>query len=405
VKAVKSISFEYVASRELSSIFEDFRRMCNDAIRIALDKRPESRFRLIEFAYPRLKEYGLHTHYNLSACEVAYSVYRNKKRNLVPHITKAFLKLDSQSYKLQHLLLRIPVTPRNFIFLTLKGSDYHTSFIDDPGLKKGSITITDHTVNIAFSKQVTLIEPSGYVGMDINERNVTISSTDGYECTFTSLAEVAEIKERYREVRAKIGRITGRDRRIGEMLLAKHGRREKNRTSQRIHKITKEIAAFALEEHLGIKMERLTGIRNKFRRGNGMGRLFRGRMNSWVFGETQRQTDYKAAWLGVPAYYVNPRGTSRKCPDCGSCVVPLQARKLYCPKCDKTWDRDDLASKNIMACAVPQVRPPKGSNEKEPRRQEDAGNPLSRWEEVKLGGSDEPKGEQNLYSSSGPNLE
>jgi len=51
--------------------------MRNDAIRIALKEKPRSRFKLIETAYLRLKEYGLHTHYILSACEVAYSVYRN----------------------------------------------------------------------------------------------------------------------------------------------------------------------------------------------------------------------------------------------------------------------------------------------------------------------------------------
>ncbi len=85
-------------------------------------------------------------------------------------------------------------------------------------------------------------------------------------------------------------------------------------------------------------------------------------MNSWVFGETQRQIDYKARWVGIPDWYVNPRGSSSHCL-CGSRVVPLGDRKLYCPVCDKTWDRDDLASKNIMACAVPQVRPLKGSDE------------------------------------------
>src|SRR2546425_12201141 len=70
---------------------------------------------------PRLKEYGLHTHYILSACEVAYSVYRNKGRKSDPYIERAFLKLDNQSYSLNHLLLRIPTTPRHFVYLTLQG--------------------------------------------------------------------------------------------------------------------------------------------------------------------------------------------------------------------------------------------------------------------------------------------
>jgi putative transposase len=131
-------------------------------------------------------------------------------------------------------------------------------------------------------------------------------------------------------------------------------------------------------------MEKLTGIRRLYRRGNGQGTSFRARMNSWVFGETSRQIDYKAAWLGVPVYRVNPRGTSSKCPDCGSRVGPLKDRKLFCQKCDKIWDGDNLASKNIMACVVPQARPLKGSNEKE--RGDDGSNPSSRWAEANFGG-------------------
>lgn len=70
MRPIKSIQFSYVASADLKFLFEDFRLMCNDAIQSAIDKRPKSRFKLIELAYTRLKEYGLHTHYILSACEV-----------------------------------------------------------------------------------------------------------------------------------------------------------------------------------------------------------------------------------------------------------------------------------------------------------------------------------------------
>ncbi len=383
-RVTKSISFRYAASRELSSLFENFRLMCNDAIRIAVSEKPRNRFNLIELAYSRLKEYGLHSHYIQNACEVAFSVYRNKNRKSDPYVRRAFLKLDNQSYVLNHLVLRIPTIPRHFIFLVLQGSEYHLSFVDDQNLKRGSITITEQTVSIAFSKEVKHIEPVGHIGIDVNERNVTMSAFNGYKHQFTELGEVVEIKERYREIRAKIGRITRQDDRISQQLYAKYGKREKNRTTQRIHNITKQIVEHAREKRMGIKMEKLTGIRKLYRRGNGQGTSFRGRMNSWAFGEIQRQADYKAKWEGIPVWFVNPRGSSSNCPDCGSRVLPLQDRKLYCNKCDKVRDRDVLASRNIMACAVPQDRLPKRSDEKE--RGDDGSNPSSRWEEVKPGG-------------------
>jgi hypothetical protein len=97
MESVKAVRFMYEASEELSSLFEEFRLMCNDAIRIALERKPKCRFRLIELAYPRLKSYGLHTHYILSACEVAYSACKNRKRKSTPRITRPFIKLDSQT--------------------------------------------------------------------------------------------------------------------------------------------------------------------------------------------------------------------------------------------------------------------------------------------------------------------
>jgi len=115
VLSVKTVYFGHEASEELLSLFEEFRLMCNDAIRLALKEKPKSRFRLIEVAYPRLKEYGLHTDYILSACEVAYSAFKNAKRKSNPYVRRRFLKLGSHGYKLNHLILRIPTRPRNYI--------------------------------------------------------------------------------------------------------------------------------------------------------------------------------------------------------------------------------------------------------------------------------------------------
>jgi len=384
VRPVKAIQFRYVASDDLASLFEEFRLMCNDAIRIALKEKPRSRFTLIEMAYPRLKEYGLHTHYILSACEVAYSVYRNKDRKSDPYVERSFLKLDNQSYSLNHLLLRIPTTPRHFVYLTLQGSDYHLSFIDDPTLKRGSITVTGCTVSIAFSKEIAETETLGAVGVDVNERNVTASDTSGVSIVFDT-SNVSELKERYRAIRRKIGKRTRQDNRISQRLYARYGTREKNRTTQALHQVTKAIVEQAKEKKFGIVMEKLKGIRKLYRRGNGQGSSFRGRMNSWTFRELQRQVEYKARWEGIPVTYVSPRGTSSKCPNCDSPLIKLEGRRVVCPSCRQTGDRDVIASRNIMAALVRAGRPSKRSHEGEPRRQEKASNPPSRWMEVSVG--------------------
>ncbi len=109
--------------------------MCNDAMRVALAKKPKNKFELIMLSHQRLKQYGLHTHYILSACEVAHSAYKNKNRKSDPYFKKPFLKLDNQTYRLDYLLLRIPTAPRRYLFLTLSGSIYHRSFLANKDLK------------------------------------------------------------------------------------------------------------------------------------------------------------------------------------------------------------------------------------------------------------------------------
>jgi len=330
--------------------------MCNTAIRVAITEKPSNRFKLIELAYPHLKEYGMHTNYILTACKVAHAVCTNKNAKRVPYIKKAFLELGNQTYQLNHLLLRIPATPRHYIFLVLQGSDYHLSLLNNPSHRLGSVIITGSSVNIAVTKEVEMTEPGGFIGVDINERNTTVSTTEGYSHRHEEPSDVVEIKQRYQAITTRISRATSKDNRMRQMLLAKYGKRERDRTIQRIHRMTKKIVDYALENKLGIKMEKLTGIGKLYRRGNGQGPAFRGRMNKWVFGETQRQLNYKASWDGVQCWLVNPRGTSSNCL-CGSRVAQRVDRKVYCPKCERTWDRDDLASKRIMACAVPQARP------------------------------------------------
>jgi putative transposase len=380
LKAVKAVKFGYRPNTELTGLFLTFRSMCNDAIRIAFTENARNRFDLISKAYARLKECGLHTHYIMNACEVAYSAYRNKNRKSDPRVKKPFLKLDNQTYRLGYLLLRIPTAPRHFLYLTLDGSLYQRSFLADQSLKRGSVTITETSVIISFSKEVTPVEPRGRIVIDINERNLTCSDTLGTTRVFDT-STVAEIKERYKEIRGKIAKRTNEDARIKRRLLAKYGKRERNRTPQAIHRVTKSVVDYAATNSLVIVMEKLTGIRKLYRRGNGQGRSFRCRMNSWSFNEAQRQVEYKANWKAVPVVYVNPRGTSRKCPECGSPLIEVEGRRLFCPSCRQTGDRDVIASKNLMVAPLVRAnRPPVCSSDGE--RDEADSNPLSRRAEV-----------------------
>ena len=149
----------------------------------------------------------------------------------------------------------------------------------------------------------------------------------------------------YREVKSHFRRS---DVRVAKQIQQKYGRKQRNKVQPILHNATKRIVARAKSEHLGIVMENLKGIRKLYRKGNGQGREYRSRLNSWSYFELQRQIEYKAKWEGIPVIYVNPQKTSSTCAICGCEVSECTERKVYCHKCNRIVDRDENAALNIV---------------------------------------------------------
>ena len=108
----------------------------------------------------------------------------------------------------------------------------------------------------------------------------------------------------------------------------------------------------AVQRREAIVLENIEGLRSLYRRGNGQGRKYRGRMNGWSFSEAQRQIEYKARWVGLPIIRLSrreTRGSSIACPRCGERLQSDKRleRKLWCGKCRIVMDRDMVAAINL----------------------------------------------------------
>src|SRR5256712_7735909 len=123
-------------------------------------------------------------------------------------------------------------------------------------------------------------------------------------------------------------------------VFSKSGGKRRTRVHPLLHHASKRIVDEAKTRRYGIVMERLTGMRRLYRRGNGQSRNYRARMNSWSFGELQRQVEYKARWEGVRVVYVPARNTSKRCSICGYKTLESTQRQLWCPHCGAILDRD-----------------------------------------------------------------
>jgi putative transposase len=149
-----------------------------------------------------------------------------------------------------------------------------------------------------------------------------------------------------------VASFTRDDARIRAAIASRYGERRSARADHLLLNATKTIVALAVQRREVIVLENIEGIRSLYRKGNGQGRKYRGRMNSWSFGEAQRQIEYKARWVGLPVIRLSrreTRGSSVTCPRCGERLQSDKrlVRELWCGKCRVVMDRDMVAAVNL----------------------------------------------------------
>ncbi len=330
--------------------------MVNDSIRIGLAENVTSLKSLSLKAYRQLEPYDSMSYYKLCAISKAAGILKNYrkaerrgKRLSKPYARKPQLT-TCYGFKISNGNLLLPIKPRSKISIPL---NHHTlQILSETCLTPRSVTLTANTITVSYSKDVRTLEPNELMGIDSNLDNVTVATSNG-SIMRHNLAEATEIKAMYREVRSHLSR---NDARIRQHVYMKYGVRQRNRVTQLLHRTSKQIIAEAKRSRSAVAMERLTGIRKLYRKGNGQGRGYRARMNGWSFAELQRQVEYKARWEGLPVIFVKPYGTSVKCSICGSRMKPEENRQLKCASCGFTVDRDVNAARNILAAGMRALR-------------------------------------------------
>lgn len=247
---------------------------------------------------------------------------------------------DCYNFRIIEDKLRLTIKPKKYCYIPLTK---HTLRCIS-GFTVRSVTLTTCTIAIAFSKETSVTDVSGLIGLDRNLDNVTTSNLEG-KTTIYDLSKATQIKQRYREVKSHFKR---NDVRIRTQIYGKYGKKQRNRVQQIIHSTSKAIVQEAKVSNSGIVMEDLTGIRKLYRKGNGQGKDYRAKLNGWSFYELQRQIEYKALWEGIQVTYVKAAKTSSNCAICGSPISECTERKVYCHQCNKIFDRDENAAFNIV---------------------------------------------------------
>ena len=351
VLAVKSVWQYYVPVGDVLRLLDVFRRMVNDSIRIGLVNDASSLRRLSLLSYNQLAQYDSPSCYKLCAISRAAGILATRKKSLkrgfatrTPYAVRPQL-VSCYGFKTKNGGLEIPVSRGKRLSIPL--TRHTLDVISQPGVEVRSFTLTQNRLCLCIARDVARVGCTSSVGVDRNLRNLTVGNDE--ETRRYDLSETVRIASATMRIVASFRRD---DARIRTAIASKYGRRRTNRTRHLLHTTTKMIVAVAVQRRQAIVLEDIRGIRALYRKGNGQGRKYRGRMNGWSFSEAQRQIEYKARWIGLPVIRLSrreTRGSSLTCPRCGERLQSDRrlARKLWCSKCRIIMDRDRVAAVNL----------------------------------------------------------
>ncbi len=251
MRAIKSVAQTYTVSEDLLRLLDGFRMMVNACVDIGLITGVTSLKSLSVVAYPRLASFNIPSYYKLCAISHATGILRNYRKSLRrnpktrrPYSRRLTLR-TCYGFKIIHGALRLPIKPR--VHANIPLNSHTVNVLSEPHLTVRSVSFTASKLNITFSKDTIEMEPAGLVGLDRNLNNITTVSTDGSIVRY-NLSRATDIGSKYRFVRSRYRR---NDFRIKRRIYAKYGLKQRNKTLQLVHHVSKEIVQNARAQKLG----------------------------------------------------------------------------------------------------------------------------------------------------------
>src|SRR2546428_5622446 len=349
--AFKSVWQYYVPARDVLRLVDVFRRMVNESLQIGIANDVSSLRKLSLLSYNQLAHHDSPSYYKLCAISRAAGILAARKKSIrrgfptkTPYAVRPMLK-SCYGFKIGNGLLEIPVSRGKRFSTPL--TKHVLEVISQPGVKVRSFTLTQNRLSLCIARDTPRLECTSTIGADRNLRNLTVGNDQ--ETSRYDLSKCVRIANTTVRI---VTSFTRDDARIRTTIASKYGQRRTARTGHILHNTTKTIVALAVQRRSAVVLENIEGIRSLYRKGNGQGRKYRGRMNGWSFGAAQRQIEYKARWAGLPVIRLSrreTRGSSVTCPRCGERLQSDKRleRKLWCGNCRIVMDRDMVATVNL----------------------------------------------------------
>jgi putative transposase len=330
----------------LLETMEAFNAACDYVAGVAFEKHSANKIALQPFVYGHLrKEFKLFSQMACLCISKACEAYKHDKNILPsfdPHGAMTFDARVMRVVDAGHVSL---LTLRGRILVAMRYGAYQAARL---AMQKGQADLLLR--NGVFYLYLCIdmptappVDTQGYLGVDLGIVEIA-SDSAGNQYSGEAVKRVRKnVKEHRRQLQRK--QTNSAKKRL---------RRVASRQSRFVrdvnHCISKKLVATALSLQKALALEDLTGIRE---RAGTVSRQMRWLLGNWSFDQLKQFVCYKAEAVGLRVVLVDPRNTSRTCPECGYCDKANRKSQssFRCLECGFEANADFVGSRNIEARA------------------------------------------------------
>jgi IS605 OrfB family transposase len=186
----------------------------------------------------------------------------------------------------------------------------------------------------------------GILGVDLGIVNL---ATDSDGTPYSG----AEIQARRKQVERSVRLLQKAGTKSAKRHLKKIAKKRSRYRADTNHCIAKKIVATARTGKKALALEDLTGIGQRASTGY-FNRAAKRELGKWAFRDLGEKIAYKAAEVGIPVVFVDPRNTSRTCHVCDYCDPANRKSQahFHCLRCGRDDHADQNAARNIATRAA-----------------------------------------------------
>lgn len=326
-----------------------FNLACNDIAREAHSRRCANKVALQKILYYRIRtEFGLSSQLTIRAIAKAVNAYKRDKSKLPTFRLDGGITYDERilSWKgLEHVSL---LTLGGRVLVPVRFGEYQRARLDR---RRGQADLVLRDGKFVLLVTLDVPEPPVSGGPDVLgvDFGIVNLATDS-EGTNYSGAVLTDKRLTYEHRRRNLQRNGSRSaKRKLKTLKGKQSRFQADTN----HCISKAIVGQAKDTGRNIALEDLEGIRERIR----LRRRQRSQHGNWAYHQLRAFIEYKGRLAGVQVVTVDPRNTSRTCPDCSHIAKGNRPNRdtFHCVKCGLAGPADVIAARNIRARALATV--------------------------------------------------